>query len=405
LNSVSCAYGRIDPAKNPVERVDDVIAEVGLGITLTTMTSVLAFGLGAVSSIPAIYWLCYYAFPTIAINFLYQITFFVSLIVLDEQRIQANRMDCCVCIVAKTKEDQSEQDSNSSEGRIREHKQPVADRIMEWYANNLMKVKIPVLVIFATMLGGLVYSASLLKQEFKFTDVLPSDSYVTNFKNAISNYYSKGATSPYAYFRFVDQSNEDVQREMDAYVNALVNTTVIEDQPSFFWLRDFQKFAAENAEFFHNMTFNQQVDIFLSVPVFNLLYNGDVIRDDEGEILVSRVFLSMPNVDLDDVNDQIDALMEQRAVSENFNRDSGSDWRYFTWDSLYNIWEFYSKAVDGMLWCCPCSLELQKYRNFPFSPFSLFQNSFLPQSWVLCRSRSLHCCSFRIGRRLSLSLH
>lgn len=65
-------YARTDRSKDPVERMDDTIKNVGLSVSLTTITSILAFGLGAISTIPAVYNLCYYAFPTVAINFLYQ---------------------------------------------------------------------------------------------------------------------------------------------------------------------------------------------------------------------------------------------------------------------------------------------------------------------------------------------
>lgn len=92
------AYSRTDPRQRAVDRIDATLVDIGLSITLTTLTTATAFGLGCFSSIPAIYWLCQYCAPTIAIVFLYQITLFVACIVLDERRIQHGRFDILCCL-------------------------------------------------------------------------------------------------------------------------------------------------------------------------------------------------------------------------------------------------------------------------------------------------------------------
>lgn len=65
---------RTDESKDPVERIQDTFDEVGLSIFLTTLTTSLAFGLGWLASVPTLIWLSMYAFPTVIIDFLYQIT-------------------------------------------------------------------------------------------------------------------------------------------------------------------------------------------------------------------------------------------------------------------------------------------------------------------------------------------
>jgi Niemann-Pick C1 protein len=96
---ISGSYDRTDPKKEPEDRIHDTIEDIGISITLTTITSALAFGLGALSSIKPVYWMGYYAFPTILFVYIYQITFFVACIVLDERRVQQKRRDCCTCIM------------------------------------------------------------------------------------------------------------------------------------------------------------------------------------------------------------------------------------------------------------------------------------------------------------------
>jgi predicted RND superfamily exporter protein len=75
---ITGAYYRTDPDKEPAERIREAMQEIGLSISITTITTIFAFMLGCFSTIPAIFWLNLYAFPTIAIDFIFQITFFIG---------------------------------------------------------------------------------------------------------------------------------------------------------------------------------------------------------------------------------------------------------------------------------------------------------------------------------------
>lgn len=90
-------WERTNPKMDVVDRVCATMKVVGLSIFVTTLTTMMAFGLGIMSDVPCIRWLCMYALPTIFIGFMFQIGFFISLLVLDERRIQQNKRDCCFC--------------------------------------------------------------------------------------------------------------------------------------------------------------------------------------------------------------------------------------------------------------------------------------------------------------------
>eukprot|EP00980_Cylindrotheca_fusiformis_P022918 scaffold9921_cov95-Cylindrotheca_fusiformis.AAC.1 len=173
------AYKRTDHSKTPEERIHITMEEVGVSIFVTTLTSVVAFSLGSTSSIPAVYWLCAYTAPTIALDFVYQITFFVALIVLDERRVAERKRDCCTCFAAPAGQDGATAEDEVEVEELKSEENGL-DRFMVWFSDFLMipAVKVLVLVVFFGMFGGLAYSASLLEQRFEFTDVLPSPSYV-----------------------------------------------------------------------------------------------------------------------------------------------------------------------------------------------------------------------------------
>jgi len=332
------AFKRTDKKKDVVDRIEDAIEEIGTSIFATTITSIVAFSLGCISSIPAVYWLCQYAIPTLFFDFFFQITFFIALIVIDEQRIIDKRRDCLVCMKVNRSLNQDDEEVKDFTGKF-----------MLRLANVLMKtwVKALVLVVFLGMFGGMAYSASKLKQVFDFKDVLPSDSYVADFWNNYFRYTGDFFVRPEIIFRGVDQSDDSIQEQMEEYVNGLVNMTHVSNQPSFFWLRDFKKFVANNS--MDSYLFTDQLDIFLADSTYNQLYKNDIVRAEDGNIITSRLRFHMDLV-TNEVTSQIDAFEEQRDISASqpLNKDV-EDWSFFTFDALYYIWQFYALAFRELI--------------------------------------------------------
>ena len=336
------SYSRTDPALEPEERILETIDDVGISITLTSITSSLAFGLGCLSSIPAVYWLCLYAFPKVIFIYLYQITFFIAWIVLDERRIKHNKRDCCVCVSVNEMESEEGEAEEGEEEQGDSHGRSVFDDFMIMYAKFLMKplVKVVVVLAFIALAVLCAISASELKQQFEFTEVMPDNSYVTDFFHATEDYAVRNSVNPLAYFRHVDQSNSSIQEQMESYVNALVAMDAVEEQPEYFWLRDFKIFIQD--ESVSGLSFNEQVDLFLSDPVNFDLYGTNIVRDEQGTITASRVRLHFENVDEEDVKEQIDTLKEQRDITARQPINVGlTDYSFFNYDNNYNIWEFF----------------------------------------------------------------
>jgi len=177
---------------------------------------------------------------------------------------------------------------------------------------------------------------------------MPSDSYVTDFFDAFDEYTVRNSVAPYVYFRNVDQADEDMQAQMETYVNDLVAMDAVEEPPENFWLLDLRTYVEE--EGLSDLTFEQQLDKFLAEPVYFDLYSGDIVRDEDGKVTTSRVQLNFDNVDLEDVSEQIDVLDEERKVtgSQPVNKDQ-STWKFFSYDQIYNIWSFYAVSVEELI--------------------------------------------------------
>lgn len=450
-------FARTDDTKDPVERIQKTMEEVGLSVFLTTLTTSCAFALGCLASLPNLYWLSLYAFPTIIVDFFVMITFFVAIIVVDERRIkqreqQAERtpmiynvVDACFCRKAQTNEeiesmapeklskvDQADhgvqqqstaelsftlpsrlEDSNlaiampegpgqeSADGELEREgtlktdspdrderhesvipRQPIErvhslrvvhhhvpgppgsaiDLFMKWYAAQLLRkpVKIFVLIVFVVMTAGLAYSASKFTQEFNIYEVLSEDSYVAGYFSSVDQYADRGFVVPEVYFRNVNQSDPSIQKQMEEYIDDLVGIDSITGQPAFFWLRHFKEMLAIDAagdDQLKYFDFNVQMDIFLFIPVFKMLYGDHIIRDpDTGDILASRCVIYMDDLDMESVDNQIQAWRDQldvtieQPINSAENAESGEGFNFFMWEgTMLYVFEFYQVMVDELI--------------------------------------------------------
>ncbi|CAB9524076.1 Pick C1-like protein 1 [Seminavis robusta] len=388
---ISGSYSRTDPKKDPVERVADTIDDIGLSIALTTLTSSLAFGLGCISSITAVKWLCLYAFPTIIIDFLYQITFFISLIVIDERRMQRNKIDCLVCIDAGNKykenqnqlDNQEDQDNSDKDKPEQQQQQQLAEkpslssRFMDMYACFLLRpfVKGIVLLAFTALLGACIYGTTQLRQEMDFIDLVPSDSYVKDyfdFQDAHSPSVGIGAE---VYFRFVDQSDPVIRQEMKDYLQDLEQNDCIQKDPSYIWMNDFDMFVAKELELNSNnatsLTFNQQLDAFLEDPLYNSLYKNHIVRDQiSGNITSSRVEVYM-DLELGDSRFLQERLKLIRQVEgeQPMNQGlAGPDQRCFIFEDTMNMWEFYAVVPEELTFTTVVSVVAVSIIGLVFIP-------------------------------------
>jgi Niemann-Pick C1 protein len=345
------------PRSLPIEeRMYNTMHEIGLSIATTTLTSAVAFALGCTSSIPVVYWMSLYSFPTITIIFLYTVTIFVAIIVIDERRVEARRRDLLCCVSAKKSEKELTKKYEEDESDIAEGAVPtsvsIVDQLLARYAEFLMKpiVKVVVLVLFSTLFAVCAWSTTLLKQEFSVGLVLPKGSYVVSFLDSMEIYTEFGTYEGTLYFRDMDQSTVEGQQAMETYLNEMVALKEISNQPDYFWLRDFQSFSRNNSAI-DGLSFEEQVAVFLEQPVYQALYQNDIARDVQGRITASRVAVVYDQVDADDVTGQVAALDNQERVAREQPVNTGVagiDWAFFSYDEDYFLWEFFKACPEEL---------------------------------------------------------
>ncbi|CAB4064774.1 NPC1 [Lepeophtheirus salmonis] len=198
--NVEKIYGRKDPrgaTETHVEHVGRIVGEVAPSMLLTSVTESTCFFLGAISDMPAVRAFALYAGMALLIDFLMQVTCFISLISLDMARQNDNYYDIICCVRGSKKNVRQ----NGGEG-------VVYKLFKHFYAPFVMKewVRAAVVIIFfgwfCTSLAVTPRIEVGLDQKLS----MPDDSFVLKYFTFIEKYLSVG---PPVYF-VVDSSNVDL---------------------------------------------------------------------------------------------------------------------------------------------------------------------------------------------------
>jgi len=190
-----------------------------------------------------------------------------------------------------------------------------------------------------------LFSLSVLLLSLSF-----SDSFLLDFADALSKYSQRDTLPANVYFRDVDQSDPEVRKQMESFMNDLAAMDSVSEAPRFFWVYHFNEFLNRTVGITDDLSFNDQIAAFLDYPITRDLYEKDIVLDEEGNIVESRGYLFMDNVDMSSVGDQIKALDEQLVVTEAQPINEGRDrFAFFLYGGLFNTWAFYSVCVNELI--------------------------------------------------------
>ncbi|KAL9604689.1 MAG: hypothetical protein Q9219_000409 [cf. Caloplaca sp. 3 TL-2023] len=192
-------------------RMSKALGRMGPSILLSASTETVAFALGAAVGMPAVKNFAAYAAGAVLINALLQITMFVSVLSLNQRRVESHRADCFPFIKVKRANATSQDGAQfgyEEEGGLQRF-------IRKVYAPALLdrKVKVVVVVVFlAIFTAGLALLPAVslgLDQRIAF----PRGSYLIPYFNDLDEYFNTG---PPVYFvvRDLDVSRRIHQQEL-----------------------------------------------------------------------------------------------------------------------------------------------------------------------------------------------
>ena len=193
-------------------RIAKALGRMGPSILLSASTETIAFALGAAVGMPAVRNFAIYAAGAVFLNALLQVTMFVSVLALNQRRVESSRADCFPFIKVK-RANPSQVHSGGAYGF--EDEGPLQKFIRKAYAPTLLdrKVKVGLIIgflgLFTAGLALIPKVALGLDQRIAF----PHGSYLIPYFNDLDEYFNAG---PPVYFvtRHLDVTARAHQQEL-----------------------------------------------------------------------------------------------------------------------------------------------------------------------------------------------
>lgn len=187
-------------ASRPDEEIDERVARalgrMGPSILLSATTETIAFALGVFVGMPAVKNFAAYAAGAVFINALLQVTLFISVLTLNQRRVENLRVDCFPCIAVRKANSVglpgSQAYDHGEEGILQKF-------IRKTYAAKLLgqKVKVTVMVVFFGIFAAGLALLPTVQLGLDQRIALPSDSYLIQYFNDMYTYFNTG---PPVYF-------------------------------------------------------------------------------------------------------------------------------------------------------------------------------------------------------------
>lgn len=184
------------PESTIPERVARALGRMGPSILLSATTETVAFSLGCAVGMPAVRNFAAYAAGAVFINAVLQVTLFIAVLALNQQRVEANRADCFPCVVV------GRADSgylNGGMGHSAGEESSLQRFVRKTYAPALLgkKTKVVIIAIFFGIFTAALALFPSVQLGLDQRIAIPSDSYLIPYFNDLYDYFDAG---PPVYF-------------------------------------------------------------------------------------------------------------------------------------------------------------------------------------------------------------
>jgi hypothetical protein len=168
------------PATIP-DKMGLALQHAGVSITVTSLTDIFAFGIGALSWMPGVASFCVCAALGLAAIFLLQVSWFVAWMSLDEARVVAGRDGVLPCVVH----------AKGSKGKgcttARQRRWTIGPIYHYLLSSNLLKALI--IAVTLGIFGAGAWGCSLMRVKFDWVRLMPSDSYLRHLVEIRREFY------------------------------------------------------------------------------------------------------------------------------------------------------------------------------------------------------------------------
>jgi len=216
------------------ESIGSALKHAGVSITITTLTDVFAFGVGAITRMPGLQSFCVCTSIALAAIYLLQISFFTAFLAIDETRIKNGRNAIVPCYVHKDFDSPSVTSSKLFSNFIKKYKKLLSSWLY----------KGAVLLLSSCLFGLGVWGCILIRQKFDALLLLPEHSYLRQWFDMREVYYPTKGIKASVYTGPIDHTSLDsIDRLTNSMQEYMDQGTYL--KPSDLWWSELKDYAME----------------------------------------------------------------------------------------------------------------------------------------------------------------
>ncbi|GMS98574.1 hypothetical protein PENTCL1PPCAC_20749 [Pristionchus entomophagus] len=315
------------------ERMAECMAEAAVSILITALTDAFSFGVGAITTIPAVMIFCMYTAFAITITFVYQITFFAALLALFTKWEAQYKNSVFLCVTQPEEEVKSagvwqrlfnlgSRPNTTTDGKDLPWSSKFFD---EWYGPILMHPISRVLTIawFGVYLAGAYYGCTQLKEGLEPINLLVEDSYAIPHYHILQDHFWKyGATLQIVVNAAPDLRIRSERERVMRLAHDMATTSHSAGQESLqFWMLEMTNYYKTQLEMdLVDVAFYGMLQHYLSAKpkpwIEDVLWNKTAGSDDV-QITAFRFLVGMR--DIASTNSQQEATRVFREVAANYS--------------------------------------------------------------------------------------
>ncbi|GMH32426.1 hypothetical protein BSKO_00260 [Bryopsis sp. KO-2023] len=225
--------------EDPIEqRLANALGLSGTSISVTSLTNLFAFVIGAQTSLPVLRAFSFYAAFGVFCNYALQVTLFPALLVLDSRRRAAGRYDIFVCW---SRQNLVENTPWKFMGLC------PSDEVMNTMMLKLGKlltqrwVKAIVLIAFSGVTGLAAWGTSGMKVDADLNNFVPANSHIHSFDATRAVYFPSVGDQTAVYVDEVSFTDPATWDQMSVLSDAFSSDPFVEDASITSWFKAFQR--------------------------------------------------------------------------------------------------------------------------------------------------------------------
>ncbi|XP_061193864.1 patched domain-containing protein 3-like [Saccostrea echinata] len=303
------------------DRMVFMMKKSGVAITITSLTDLLAFVIGATSVFKSIRNFCIYTGVSVFFCYLNQLFFLSPAMRINEQRTKDKRHFCCSCRTVKRKEDyegKSKCFRLCVPGSIPETRLDVESPMEKYPKKVILFVlnhtvgKILIIFAFIAYLGASVYGCINLQQGLQLFNLASTDSYFYKYSLLNEDYFTTEPMITLCLTKVQEYHRTETQNLLNSVLSQTKLDSHIDAQVEINWLENYKKSEVYNSS--SETAFVSGLINFLGSQDGQSFTNDLVLDKSNLKILSSRFYLKSRNMKTS--NEQGDFMKRMRKITD-----------------------------------------------------------------------------------------